>query len=191
MWQLPHCIGGIDRKHLDIQLIPHSGSIFYNYKKSHLIVLMAVMGPYYQCLCADFGTNGRVSDGRVWSKTSLARAIEDRELLLPEPEGLPSGVKKVPYVFVGDGAFPLKTYLMKPYPQSGLSGAQRIFNCRLSRARRISENFFGMLANPWRIVQSAMLLLQRKYRSLPWQQLHYRIILEEAYHGFIYTFGPN
>lgn len=38
---------------------------------------------------------------------------------------------------VGDAAFPLKTYLLKPYQHSPLTYEQKIFNYRLSRARRI------------------------------------------------------
>jgi hypothetical protein len=43
-------------------------------------------------------------------------------------------------VFVGDEAFPLKEYLMKPYNQRDLNTDRRIYNYRLSRARRVVEN---------------------------------------------------
>ena len=53
-------------------------SMYYNYKKhTHSIILLAVVGPNYEGLCADVGTNGRVSDGGVWSKYSLVRKTED------------------------------------------------------------------------------------------------------------------
>ena len=117
---------------------------------------MTVVRPDYEFLYSDVETNGRVYDGGIWSKTSLARAIQNGELLLQEPEVLPYGVKKAPCIFVGDDAFALKTYLMKPYPQSGLSGTQRNLNHRLNRARRISENYFVMLTNRWRAFPSAI-----------------------------------
>ena len=37
--------------------------------------------------------------------------------------------------------------MMKPFPQQSLTGERRIYNYRHSRARRISENLFGILAN--------------------------------------------
>lgn len=55
-------------------------------------------------------------------------------------------------VFVADDAFPLKTYILKPYARSTyLSRNPKIFNYRLSRARRIVENAFGILTSKFRI----------------------------------------
>jgi hypothetical protein len=54
---------------------------------------------------------------------------------------------------VGDDAFPLKTYLLKPYSHRSLTYEQKIFNYRLSRARRIVDNVFGILASRFRIFQ--------------------------------------
>jgi len=59
----------------------------------------------------------------------------------------------LPYVIVGDEAFPLKKYLMRPYPRSArrLNEDERIFNYRLSRCRNTVEHIFGILANTWRV----------------------------------------
>ena len=54
--------------------------------------------------------------------------------------------------------FALTRFLMKPFPLTGLSRAQRIFNYRLSRMRRISENCFGIIANRWRVFRAPILL---------------------------------
>ena len=66
--------------------------------------------------------------------------------------------KKCNFVIVGDEAFPLKPYLMKPFPQAGLDDEKRVYNYRHSRARRISENLFGIIANRWRVFSSIILL---------------------------------
>ena len=157
-WQFPNCLGAIDGKHIVMQPPSGSGSKYFNYKHTHSIVLLAVAGPNYECLYADVGTNGRVSDGGVWGKCSLAHKLENDKEYLPEPECLPSGTEKCNYVIVGDEAFPLKPYLMKPFPQAGLDDEKRVYNYRHSRARRISENLFGIIANRWRVFSSIILL---------------------------------
>ena len=69
---------------------------------------------------------------------------------------LPGRENPLPYVIVGDEAFPLKTYLLKPYPSRQLDLSKRIFNYRLSRARRVVENVFGILASRFRVFKSTI-----------------------------------
>ena len=157
-WNYPNCIGAVDGKHIVMQPPPSAGSKFYNYKHTHSIVLMPVAGPDYECIYADIGTNGRVSDGGVWNKCSLSNKIDTGELSLPVPSHLPLSEKVFPYVLLGDDAFALKPHMMKPYPQTGITEDKRIYNYRHSRARRISENLFGIIANRWRVFRSVILL---------------------------------
>lgn len=54
------------------------------------------------------------------------------------------------------GAFPLKPYMMRPYPKRDLSRPELIFNYRLSRARRVVENAFGILTTKWRVLRRSL-----------------------------------
>lgn len=60
------------------------------------------------------------------------------------------------FVFLGDEAFSLHENFLKPYPQKDLCYEKRIFNYRLSRARNVSENAFGLLAARFRILHTAI-----------------------------------
>ena len=157
-WNYPNCIGAVDGKHIVMQPPAHAGSRFFNYKHTHSVVLMAVAGPDHEYMYADVGNNGRVSDGGVWNKCSLSQAIDDGTISLPPPKCLPFGRTEVPHVFVCNDAFALKPHMMKPYPQQCLSDDKRIYNYRHSRARRLSENLFGIVANRWPVFRSVLLL---------------------------------
>ena len=65
-------------------------------------------------------------------------------------------------MFVGDDASPLKPYLLKPFPFRNQTNEQRIFSYRLSRARGVIENSFGIMAKRFRILQTPILLSPEK-----------------------------
>ena len=82
--------------------------------------------------------------------------LDAGQLNLPAPTPLPNDTQDVPFFIVGDDAFALKPNLMKPYGGRGRNREERIFNYRLSRARRVVENAFGILANRFRVLMGAM-----------------------------------
>lgn len=92
----------------------------------------------------------------MFNSSELLEALEGDTLGLPPPEPLPDDDKPVPYFLIGDDAFPLKTWMMKPFATCHLSTEERIFNYRLSRARRIVENAFGILANRFQCILSML-----------------------------------
>lgn len=152
LWNFPNCVGALDGKHVVMQAPANSGSLYYNYKGSHSIVLMALANANYKFTYIDVGCNGRISDGGVFNRCSLSNAMDTNSLNLPEATPLPNRDEPVPYVIVADDAFALKNYLLKPYPFRNLNATQRIFNYRLSRARRVVENVFGILAARFRVL---------------------------------------
>lgn len=155
-WNFHHCLGAIDGKHIAIKKPRKSGSTYYNYKRFYSIVLMAVVDADYSFIWCGLGYPGASSDAGIFNRSSLKRALDRGRLGLPPAEPLPGDDRNIPYFFVGDEAFPLQKWLMKPFPQRFLTVGQRIFNYRLSRARRVSENGFGILANRWRCLLTTM-----------------------------------
>ncbi|CAH1980733.1 unnamed protein product [Acanthoscelides obtectus] len=151
-WNFPHCIGTMYGKHVVIQRPENTVGEFHNYKGTHSIVLFAIVDANYCFTYVNVGCQGRISDDGVFKSTSFYKQIEKHEFNLPNSEPLRGRTMSVPYVLVADDAFALSTYTLKPYSTDlNVGSPKRVYNYRLSRARRIVENAFGLLASVFRI----------------------------------------
>lgn len=146
-WNFEHTLGALDGKHVAITKPQRSGSLYYNYKGFYSIILMALVDADYKFLWVDAGTNGACSDAQIWNACELQEAFKEGTIGVPAPCPLVEGERDIPFFIVGDDAFALRSYMMKPHGKRELTKEERIFNYRLSRARRIVENAFGILAN--------------------------------------------
>nr|CAI5843492.1 unnamed protein product [Callosobruchus analis] len=118
--------------------------------------MMVLVDAEYCFSYVDIGCQGRISDGGVFRNTSLFKKLEGGNLNVP-----------LPYVIVADDAFSLSQYLMKPYPGTHKKGGkERHFNYRLSRARRVVENVFGIMSSIFRVLRNPMLLNPQKATNI-------------------------
>ena len=167
-WDFPNSYAAADGKHIAIKKPDNSGGMYKNYKGFFSIVLLAFVTHDYKIVYADVGAQGKISDGGVFRDCSLNHALAHNLLNLPPPRPLPKSDDptwlslddedevEVPFVFVADSAFPLTKYCMKPYPEKNIDDRKGIFNYRLSRFRRISENAFGILVNIFGIFRTTI-----------------------------------
>ena len=126
-----------------------------------LRMLMALVDADYKFIVVDIGDYGSNSDGGIFANSALGKALESKSLnvLHEEPLLNANELGTIPYVIIADEAFLLKTYFMRPYPGRGLDDEKRIFNYRLSRARRMVECAFGILASRWRMFHRRICML--------------------------------
>ncbi|XP_077486754.1 uncharacterized protein LOC144098074 [Amblyomma americanum] len=113
---------------------------------------MAIVDSCYKYVLIDVSAEGRQSDGGVLKNSDFGKALVAGELGLPLGSQLPATGMIAPYAFVGDEAFQLRKDFMRPFPDKQLQDEKRIFNYRLSRARRCAENAFDITAARWRIL---------------------------------------
>ena len=99
--------------------------------------MMALVDADYKFLYCDVGCNGRISDGGVFGGCSVDDAIRLNTINLPQPYPAPGDERPMSYFIVADDAFPLREYLLKPFPHRSLEVDKRVYNYRLSRARRV------------------------------------------------------
>lgn len=165
-WNFPNCCAAIDGKHVAIQCPPNAGSVFYNNKGFHSIVLMALCNANYEFLIVDIGAFGGNSDGGIFSSSEFGKRFLRNDVDLPRPSHLPNSDVDFPYYIVGDAAFPLKCNLMRPYPGMNLPPKKENFNTRLSIARRTIENAFGILVSRWRILEKKIDLLPHNVEKI-------------------------
>lgn len=105
-----------------------------------------------------YSYNGRNSDGGIFAQSPIGNAIGSPAYCWPSPSTVFGIGRPVPYFVLADDAFPQSISLIKPYGHRTLSRTERIFNYRLSRARRVVENAFGIMASRFRVLRRPLCL---------------------------------
>jgi hypothetical protein len=155
-WNFHHCCGALDGKHIEVKKPKKSGSDYYCHKGFFSIVLLGLVDADYKFLWSNVGAPGSESDCGIFNDSNLEPSLREGTLGLPAPAPLPHDDRDTPYFMVGDDAFPLRTYMVKPYPHRLQTHDERIFNYRCSRARRVVENAFGILAGRFRVLHTPL-----------------------------------
>lgn len=114
---------------------------------------MALVNADYEFIYIDVGKNGRLSDAGIIEYTEFYRRLLEGSLNLPDNN---ETTENLNFVFISDEAFALHKNLLKPFPQQALNHQRRIFNYRLSRARNVVENAFGLITSVFRVLQTAI-----------------------------------
>jgi hypothetical protein len=152
-WNFPNCILAIDGKHVRIRCPNNSGSLYFNYKDYFSIVLMAMVDANYKFIAIDVGSFGREGDSGIFLKSNMGQQILNCTFKFPQDCALPNTNLVVPHVILGDQAFRLHKHILRPFSHKSARGdsGKTIFNYRLSRARRVTENVFGLLSQIFRV----------------------------------------
>ena len=85
---------------------------YYNYKDFFFLVLLALVGRF---LWVNVGSSGFLAGAQIFNRSNLREKIEDGTLGLPSPEPLGEVGPDLHYFFLGDYAFVLMPWMVKPY----------------------------------------------------------------------------
>ncbi|XP_013407293.1 protein ANTAGONIST OF LIKE HETEROCHROMATIN PROTEIN 1 [Lingula anatina] len=155
-WGFPNVGGAIDGTHIPIIAPPDSKGDYYNRKGWHSIQLQAVCNDRYHFTDIYIGWPGSVHDARVFNNSLIQERGMDGNLFGQRVVNLGNN-RNVPVSLIGDAAYPLSHFLIKPFNDNGrLSDEQQHFNRCLSRARMTIENSFGRLKGRWRCLMKRL-----------------------------------
>jgi hypothetical protein len=153
----PNCIGALDGKHVRIIKRIKSGSRFFNYKHYFSIVLLAICDANYYFTFIDVVLMGKTVIPMSSKRVFFGKKIEKNELGIPQARPLPDTNERfLPHIIVADEAFGISQHVLRPYARKNLNYKKKIFNYRLTRARRFIECTFGILSNKWIIFHRPM-----------------------------------
>ena len=107
------------------------GTLYYNYTGFLSIVLLAVCDASYCFTLYDLGGHGSNNDSGILLNSEMGRRLEEERMNLPTAEDLDGcSYKPLPYYLLGDEIFPLKPWLIRPFPGKNMTEEERVYNYR-------------------------------------------------------------
>lgn len=142
----PQVVGAIDGCHIPIQAPKSSPEDYVNRKGFHSILLQALVDCNYLFRDVCVGWPGKVHNSRMFKNSTLFNACCQRNFLPMNLFEIISGVR-VPPLILGDSAYALQDWLMKPFIDRGnnLTQVEVNFNNVHSMTRVVVENVFGRM----------------------------------------------
>ena len=150
----PQIVVAVDDCHVPIIGPEQSPEDYINRKGFHSLILQGLVDSDYRFLDICVGWPGKVHDARVFKNSPLFALCCARTFLPPDMSVMISGVRVPP---LGDSAYALSEWLMKPYTDRGnVTPDETSFNIKHSTTRVVVENAFGRLKGRFRSISKRL-----------------------------------
>ncbi|XP_067388051.1 uncharacterized protein [Emydura macquarii macquarii] len=147
MLGFPNCGGAIDGTHIPILAPAHLATEYINRKGYFSMVLQGLVDHRGHFTDINVGWSGKAHDAHVFRNSGLFCKMQ-AGTFFPNQK-IQIGSVEMPIVILGDPAYPLLPWLMKPYT-GHLDSDKECFNKRLSSCRMVVECAFERLKGRWR-----------------------------------------
>ncbi|XP_029210229.2 putative nuclease HARBI1 [Acropora millepora] len=142
----PQVVACVDGCHIPFKAPQNNPEDYVNRKGFHSIILQGLVDANYLFLDVCVGWPGKVHDARLFKNSSLYTSLCGGVFTLDDSVYDTINGVRVPPIILGDSAYPLQDWLMKPYVDRGnLSVEELQFNNILSVTRVVVENGYGRL----------------------------------------------
>lgn len=146
---LPNVVGATDSTHIPI-IAPRVDAVdYFSRYQQHDMIIQGVVNGTGKFIDAAAGFPGSNHDARVLRNSNIYQEAENGNILQAPLVNIDEN-DIGPYL-VGDSAYPLAPWLIKPFPEGTNDPDEKI-----SRARVGVERAFGILKDRWRVLQKRL-----------------------------------
>ena len=153
--KIPNLVAAIDGTHIPIKAPQKNHEDYFNRKHFYSYVMQAVVDSHGLYLAVSTGYPGSLRDVQVVRLSEIFGAAENENILMEPTMDLNGTV--IQLLIVGDSAYPLKTWLLRPVKDNGtLTREQKKFNKQLSKARIVSKHAIGKTKGRWQVLDKRL-----------------------------------
>ena len=142
-FDLPNFVVAIDGSHIRIAAPPYTVVDYFNCYQQHNFIVQAIVDGKKHFLDFASGSPGSMRDVRVLRNSTIFDLAEHNQILMGPSVQI--GGNDIKLNLIGDSAYPLASWLQKPFPEAMRDPEEIAFDKALSGARVAVECTFGML----------------------------------------------
>ena len=153
--KIPNVVAAIDGSHIPIAVPKVNHEDYFNRKHFYSVLVQGIVDSSGLFLSVAAGFPGSLHDARMLRLTNVYWAAEDETILMEPTKSLRGTVVRP--IVVGDTAYPNRTWLIRPFKQTGRLSPEKVrFNKEVAKARIVVEHAYGYTKGRWRVLQKRL-----------------------------------